>query len=167
MATSNPAPPVLPPLDDGTVKIAYVGGELCIIRRFKGPKAMPLDVVYAIRPLSGDNLFDGSDVAEMNALRPTDSNAPDFRVKLLEYQKRLFIQNCKVVSRHLRSWNLIVEGNAVLAFDDPAVLVKSAPALLIADIHEAIQLSAVPDPETGNTPVEDVAKKLTPPSDSP
>lgn len=149
------------------MKIAYVGGELCIIRRFKGPKAMPLDVVYAIRPLSGDNLFDGSDAAELNALRPTDPNAADFQAKRLEYQKRLFTQNCKTVARHLRSWNLIVDGNAVLPFNDPAVLVKSAPALLIADIHEAIQLSAVPDPETGNTPVEDVAKKSTQPSDSP
>lgn len=166
MTTSKPVP-TLPPLKDDEVKIDYVDGELCIIRHFKGPKAMPLNVVYAIRPMSGENLFDGTSAAELTALRPTDPNAPDFQAKRLEYQRRLYMQNCEVVAKHLRSWNLVVGGVNILPFNDAAVLVKDAPALLIADIHNAIQLSAVPDAETGNTPVEEVAKKLTPPSDSP
>lgn len=140
---------------------------MCIIRHFKGPKAMPLDVVYAIRPMSGDDYFTGAGSSNLDALEPKDSAAPDYLEKLREYQHRCYVEKCAVVVKHLRSWNLIVKGGAILPFDNAELLAREAPAMLILDIQKAIRMSLEPDPETGNTPVEDVAKKSTPPSDSP
>lgn len=160
MTTSqSPAAANLPALADDEVKIQYIDGELCVVRKFKGTKSLPLEVKFAFKPLSFDDLLAESEATPNESAADADPSSP-------ATQRKVFEEHCRLVAKHLRLWSLVGKDQKMIPVNDANAIRKDVPALVVSEIVLAIRESATPDMKTGLSPVDDLAKKSPPPSDS-
>lgn len=130
-------------------EIAYIGNDLCFVRRTKKTKLFPLEVVFAFKPMSiDDHLIFRKYLRDSEVLQKDGDHAG---AEALDTE-----QTRRLITHHVKDWSMPGPGGKKMEINE-----QTATAIPIAVAREITA-----DIVASTFAVEDVEKKSTEPSDS-